>query len=99
MSSISVFSIVSAALFVVWAVLVWVFGGEKYMKWFFQFRHVNLYDIRKFKIVHILFLLLAAGCLLLIGFCKSEYRFAVLMVFILSSILQHILIHTLCKKK
>ena len=99
MSSIGIFSIVSAALFVVWAVLVWFFGGEKYMKWFFQFRHVNQYDKRKFKIVHVLFILLAAVCLLLVGFCKSEYRFAVLMVFLLSSILQHILLYTLCKKK
>ena len=99
MNSFRVFSIVFAALFVVWAVLVWLFGGEKYMKWFFQYRHVNQYDIRKFKIVHVLSILFAAVCMLLIGFCKSEYRFAVLMVFILSSILQQILLHMVCKKK
>ena len=94
-----VFCISFAALFVVWAVLVLVLGGEKYMRWYYQYRQVDKYDRKKFKIVHTLFLLFAAVCMLLIGFWNSGYRHIVVLVFVLSSFLQYVLIYTVCKKK
>lgn len=99
MNSVKVFSIVCATLFVVWAVLVMLFGGEKYMRWYYQSRQVGKYDRKKFKIVHTLFLLFAAVCMLLIGFWNSGYRHIVVLVFVLSSFLQYVLIYTVCKKK
>lgn len=99
MSSVKVFCLAFAALFVVWAVLVWAFGGEKYKKWYYQFQHADKYDTRKFKLVHVLFLFLAAVCFLLIGFWDPDYSHFVLLAFILLAILQYVLIYTVCKKK
>ena len=99
MNAVAVFGIVAAALFVIWAALVWLFGGEKYKKWYYRYLHADKYDTRKFKLVHVLFLLFAAACFLLIGFGNPEYSWIVLLVFIASSFLQYLLLYTVCKKK
>ena len=99
MESFRVFSLVFAAFFVIWAVLVLVFGGEKYMRWYYRYGHADKYDMKKFKIVHTLFLLIAAVCIFLVGFWETEYRHFVVLAFILSAFLQYILIYTVCKKK
>ena len=44
MNAVAVFGIVAAALFVVWAALVWIFGGEKYKKWYYRYLHADKYD-------------------------------------------------------
>ena len=90
---------VAASLFVMWAILVWIFAGEKYKKWYYQFRHADKYDTRKFKLIHILFLLFAAACFLLIGFVDPEVGGIVLLVFVLSSLLQYVLLYTVCKTR
>lgn len=99
MSSVQVSSLVGSALFVLWAVLVLVFGGEKYMRWYYRYGHADKYDMKKFKFVHTLFLLIAAVCFFLVGFWDAGYRHFVVLAFILSAFLQYILIYTVCKKK
>ena len=61
-----------AALVFVWAIVVGVFSGEKYMMWYFR----NLgggseYDPKKFKVVHACFLMCGAACFLMCGLLEQ----------------------------
>lgn len=100
MGSLNITWIIGTAIFVIWAILVWIFAGEKYMKWYYRDLSIaKRYDRRKFKIVHVCFLFFAAGCFLWMGLSDIDHGWIPLCIFIASSFIQHTVIHTACKKK
>ena len=100
MGSLNITCIICSAIFVLWAVLVWIFAGEKYMKWYYRdLAIVKRYDRRKFKIVHVFFLLLAAVCVLWVGISDLKHMWIPLCIFFATSFIHHLVIYTACKKK
>ena len=93
------FFMVLASIFVVWAILVWIFGGEKYKKWFYQFKHPDRYDSRKFKMVHVCFLFLAAICFFLMGLLDRNQRDILFIVFLGLTSIHFYLTYSVCMKK
>ena len=81
------------------ALLVGLFAGEKYLKWYCQTQDPRKYDLRKFKIVHISTLVIFGLCVIWEAF--RERKGVLLIIGILFAVLiaQYVLFYTVCKKK
>ena len=80
------------------SLLVGLFGGEKYMKWYYyQGGDYRKYDRRKFKIVNTSALALVGLCAIWMSF--DQERWIPLLIMTAVVIANWTLIYTLCKKK
>jgi len=97
-------AIAGIALLII-GVLVWIFAGEKYMKWqlsgpFFDYRK---YDSKRFKILHVTEILFFSILALVMGIfgdvdtdAKCSGTFLLILLSIL--ILHYVLLLTVCRK-
>lgn len=90
------FILIIGCICLVASILVWLFGGEKYMKWYYQIGDYRKYDRRKFKIVN-------SSALALVGLCAiwmsyNEETWIPLWIMIAIVFANYTLIYTVCKK-
>ena len=88
-------------LVIVWAIVMFFFMGEKYMRWYYRQcgRNYLDYDMGRFKVAHGVCLVLVSlfGMLTLLMDRDHDAIFIVLMFLALA--MNYILILTWCKKK
>lgn len=93
------FILIIGCICLVASILVWLFGGEKYMKWYYQIGEIGdyrKYDKRKFKIVHSSALALVGLCAIWMSF--NEDTSIPLWIMIAIVFANYTLIYTVCKK-
>ena len=59
-------------LFLVWALLVLLFGGDKYMKWYLRNVDESKYDQKKVKVFHVSLLTFIGICGILFALMESK---------------------------
>lgn len=80
------------------ALLVGLFAGEKYLKWYCHTQDPREYDLRKFKIVHISTLVIFGLCAIWVAF-REKTEYLIIGIMFAALIASYVLIHTVCKKK
>ena len=81
------------------ALLVGLFAGEKYLKWYCQTQDPRKYDLRKFKIVHISTLVIVGLCAIWDAFREKTGFLLIIGIMFAALIANYVLIYTVCKKK
>ena len=93
------FIYIIAALCFIWAIVVFFFTGEKYMKWYYRNIGKNYqdFDLKKFRIAHAGSLAVLSIFILLFSVCESGW----IKVFLCFApvFVNYLLILTWCKKK
>ncbi len=96
--TIQTLSIIFGAIFLVWALLVWFFAGEKYMKWFLRYHKEGNYDLKRFKLVHSLVLVYAGAVFFLTGSLWETKSYIPLGLIAVGLIIRDILTDKYCRK-
>jgi hypothetical protein len=73
MDTLNITAIVFAGIAFLWAIYVTFWGGERYMKWYLRYTQERNYDLKRFKFIHVPFLIIGAVCFLLIGLKVKTY--------------------------
>ena len=66
--------LILGGLFLVWALLALLFGGDKYMKWYLRNIDESKYDQKKVKVFHVSLLTFIGICGILAGLMESNTR-------------------------
>ncbi|SKC53426.1 hypothetical protein SAMN06298214_1237 [Bacteroidales bacterium WCE2004] len=96
--TIQTLSIIFGAIFLVWALLVWLFAGEKYMKWFLRYHKEGNHDLKRFKLVHGLILCLTGLVFTLMSGLWETKMYIPLLLIAVSAFVQNLLIDKYCRK-
>ena len=72
MDKLSLVLVILGGLVLVWALLILLFGGDKYMKWCLGNEDESKYDKKKLKIVHVSFLAFIGIWAVLAGLIESN---------------------------
>ena len=98
MEKMDLFILIIGCICLLASLLVWLFGGEKYMKWYYRYvGDHRKYDKRKFKIVNTTVLALVGLCAIWMSLDGEKTTPLWIMTAVV--IVNWTLIYTVCKKK
>ena len=102
MGTVKLFPLLVGTFLLVWAVLFWIFGGGRYMKWYYQNawysqdRDYKKYDLKRFKAVQAITALFLASVCIFLGITEKMLFLWILVAVI---VIRSILLDTVCKRR